>query len=279
MKMVKKILLGMTAAALVLGLAGCKGITVGGDDTVEGEVINGTTTKAYVGKKDGEGYTNNTGDYVREMQLFTTKHYGAFAALTLTDEDKNLSTGNGQLGYVFNYSENDDGTVNFITVGYRWYGKKLQSYVSQYYNIDKSKFNADNFGAPKKSTIKTKDNSKTDSYEIIVEDFFDLDSSKFGTLSDDGSATIGVEVVAEDDGSYKVNYYGSDKLNNYYKLKKNQSADKTITVSKAVTGYSKANQTQIGCYVNVYQGQTLNGFWRFSSIKGEDLPVEGFEQQ
>ena len=278
MKMVKKILLGMTAAALVLGLAGCKGITVGGDDTVEGEVINGTTTKAYVGKKDGEGYTNNTDDYVREMQLFTYKHYGAFAALTLEDEDKTAAIGNGQLGYVFNYSENDNGTVNFITVGYRWREKKLQSYVSQYYNIDKTKFKNENFGAPTGSTIHAKDASETDPYEIIVQDFFELDSSKFGTLSDDGSATIGVEVVAEDDGSYTVNYYGSDKLNNY-KLKKDQSADKTITVSKAVTGYTKATQTKMGCYVNVYMNKTLNGFWRFSSIKGEDLPVEGFEQQ
>jgi len=278
MKMVKKILLGMTAAALVLGLAGCKGITVGGDDTVEGEVINGTTTKAYVGKKDGEGYTNNTGDFVREMQLFTNKHYGAFAALTLTDEDKNSNEGNGQLGYVFNYTENDDETVNFITIGYRWYNKQLQTYVSQYYNVKKSDFKNNNFGAPKNSTIKEKDSTKTTAYEIIVEDFNTLTTSKFGTLSDDGSATIGVEVIAEDDGSYTVKYYGSDKLNNY-KLKKDQEADKTVTIDKKVTGYTKNTQTRMGCYVNVYSGKTLNGFWRFSSIKGEDLPEEGFEQQ
>lgn len=276
MKMVKKVLLGLAAGALVLGLAGCKGITVGGDDSVDGEVINGTTAKAYVGDKDGEGYTNETGDYVREMQLFSTKHYGAFAALTLTDENKNSNDGNGQLGYVFNYTENDDETVNFITIGYRWYNKQLQTYVSQYYNVKKSDFKNDNFGAPKKSTIKEKDSTKTTAYEIIVEDFNTLTTSKFGTLSDDGSATIGVEVIAEEDGSYTVNYYGSEKLDNY-KLKKDQEADKTVTIDKKVTGYTKKTQTKIGCYVNVYSGKTLNGFWRFSSIKGEDLPVEGFE--
>lgn len=284
MKMVKKVLLGLAAGALVLGLAGCKGITVGGDDSVDGEVIKGTTAKAYLGDKDGEGYTNSSDDWVREMQLFSTKHYGAFAALTLTDENKTQAAGatNGVIGFVFNYTENPSGTVNFAIVGYRHYGSKLQTYISQFYNIDKKKFSANNFDCTAKKTAF--DESVTTPYEIEIlkgdtETFCDL---SFAEIDDDGNTTIGVEVIAnakDEDygaGSYTVNYYAADQLANY-KLKANQTPKKAVPILQSVTGYDKKTQTKIGCYVNVYKHKTLNGFWRFSSIKGEDLPVEGFE--
>ena len=284
MKMVKKILLGMTAAALVLGLAGCKGITVG--DQVNGEIIKGTTTKAYLGDKD-DGYTNEGNDWAREMQLFATKHYGAFAALTVEDENPaQKSGGNGVLGYVFNYSENTNGTVNFAIAGYRWYDGKHQTYISQFYNIDTSKFSAKNFGCSEKKSAYS--STETGPYEIVIipttsgNTFENLESwAKFGA---DGNSTIGIEVIANDGtngtkGSYTVNYYGSDKINSKYKLIENSTPDKTVTLSTSVTGYNKKEQTKMGCYVNVYTGCTFKGFWRFSSIKGEDLPVEGFEQQ
>lgn len=284
MKMVKKILLGMTAA-LVLGLAGCKGITVG--DQVNGEIIKGTTTKAYLGDKDN-GYTNEGNDWAREMQLFATKHYGAFAALSVEDENPNATSGgNGVLGYVFNYSENTNGTVNFAIAGYRWYGGKHQTYISQFYNIDTSKFSAQNFGCT--TTKAAYDSSVTTPYEIEVitgtgdEAFENLGSwAKFGT---DGNSTIGIEVIANDGtdgtvkGTYTVNYYGPDKIDSKYKLIENSTPDKTKTLTTSVTGYNERKQTKMGCYVNVYTGCTFKGFWRFSSIKGEDLPVEGFEQQ
>ncbi len=282
MKMVKKILLGMSVAALVIGMTSCNGFTIGGDDTVSGDVINGTTTKAYVGTNENNGYTNSTDGWVREMQLFSTKHYGAFAALTLTGENKNQAAGNsnGLLGYVFNYTENQNGTVNFATIGYRWYGQKLQSYISQFYNIDKTKFSANNFDCT--ATRNSYDATVTTPYEIEILKGATTTYSDLGTwavMNDDGTSTIGIEVVAETDGSYKVNYYGPSKLTTAYKLKADQNPDKIVPISTSITGYSAKKQTKMGCYVNVYTNKTLKGFWRFSSIKGEDIPVEGFEKE
>ena len=273
MKMVKKILLGLAATAAVLSMVGCKGVTVGGDDSIEGTIVNGTTAKAYVGKKDGEGYNNATDSTVREMKLFSTKHYGAFAALTLTDEDKNADEGNGQLGYAFNYTENEDGTVNFITVGFRWNSKKYDTYVSQYYNVDTTKFSTLNFGVSEKKDAY--DENETTAYEIEVATL--PTALNFVTMDADGSATIGVNVIAEDDGSYTIKYYSADKLENYKRKNADAVADKTIPVSNTITGRDSKKQTKMGCYAAVYKQKTLNGFWRFSSIKGEDIPVEGFE--
>ena len=273
MKMVKKILLGLAAGAAVLSMVGCKGVTVGGDDSIEGTIVNGTTSKAYVGKKDGEGCANTTANTIREMKLFSTKHYGAFAALTLTDEDKNANTGNGQLGYAFNYTENEDGTVNFITIGFRWDSKQYDTYVSQYYNVDTTKFSTKNFGVSAKKTAY--DSTVNTPYEIEVATL--PTQLSFVTMDEEGSATVGVNVIAEDDGSYTIKYYSADKLENYKLKNADATADKTITVSNEVTGRDTKKQTKMGCYAAVYGNKTLNGFWRFSSIKGEDLPVEGFE--
>lgn len=272
MKMVNKILLGLAAGAVMLSLVGCKPPTIGAD-SVNGKIINGTTTKAYVGAKDGEGYKNAGTDTDREMQLFATKHESAFAALTLTDEDKTKTTGNGQLGYVFNYTENSDKTVNFITIGFRWNDKKFDTYISQFYNVDTTKFDTPNFGVTAKKNAYDA-NTKTP-YEIEVAALPTVLS--FVDFATDGSATVGVGITANEDGSYKIDYYKADKLDKYYKLTKDAVADKTYTVSSAVTGRTKKEQTKMGCYAAVYGGKTLNGFWRFSSIKGEDLPVEGFE--
>ena len=275
MKMVKKLLLGLAATAAIVALVSCEGVNVGGADSIEGNIINGTTTRAYVGKKADDGITNDASGTIREMKLFATKHKGAFAALTLTGEESGKAS-NGQLGYVFNYTENEDGTVNFITIGFR-YGsqdgtnKKFNTYVSQFYNIDPTQFSKNNFGcdatkAKYDATVKTP-------YEIEVATLpTDLNFVTFGTED----PTVGVEVIAEDNGSYTINYYAASKLNKY-KLIKNSVVDKTITVSSDVTGRTTLKETKLGCYAAVYPGKTLKGSWRFSSIKGEDLPVEGFE--
>ena len=274
MKLTKKFLL-VALAAFAFVFASCEQLnpTLGGDpnaeDSVSGTIINGVTSKAYVGAKDGDGYKNegNTGT-VREMQFFATKHYGAFAALTLQGEDKDATEGNGQLGYVFNKTENEDKTVNFITIGFRWNNKKLDTYVSQFYNVKTDQFSESNFGVSAKKTAFDKDTTTPYEIEIKVLPTV-LDATKFGTLDADGSATVGVEVIAEDDGSYTINYYASSKLDDKFKLKKDQTADMTVEVPATVTGYTKKQQTKIGCYAAVYKNKTLNGFWRFSSIVGE----------
>ena len=275
MKMVKKILLGLTVAA-VIGFTGCQQPTVGGaEDSISGDVINGRTEKAYVGTKAEDGYTNNSStSVVREMKHFATKHYGAFVELSIEGESASATNGNGQLGLVFNYTENSNETVNFTVVGFRQAAGALQTYISQFYNIDKAKFNNQNFGC---SATKTAyDSATTTPYEIVIEAFpTTLSSSTFGTVTN-GEASVGVWVMANENGSYTVAYYNKDKLENH-KLKADQIADKTVLIDNTITGYGAKKQTKIGCYTNVYAGRTLKGSWRFSSILGEDLPDDGFE--
>ncbi len=291
MKMVKKVMLGITAAAVALALVSCTGITAGGaPDSVNGEIIKGTTTKAYLGEKDGDGYTNeDVNNTAREMQLFATKHYGAFAALTL--ENETATSKNGQLGYVFNFTTNEDKTVNFVTIGFRNNQGKSDSYVSQFYNIKKTEFSKTNFGvddsvnanaviikptAAKALTAEAVAAIKGNGVptEIQIEDFFDLGT--WANISD-GTATIGIKVTAEDDGSYSVEYFDNGSIDEKFKLKKDATAKTTKKVSAAIAGNGKKTQTQLGCYAAIYAKQTLKGFWRFSSIVGEDIPEEGFE--
>lgn len=293
MKMVKKIMLGITAAAVALALVSCNGITAGGDDSVKGDIIKGTTTKAYLGEKDGDGYTNQNEGTVREMQLFATKHYGAFAALTL--ENETATSKNGQLGYVFNYTENKDGTVNFVTIGFRNNAGKSDSYISQFYNIKKTEFSKTNFGvntdvnanavvlpasAAKALTAEAvtaiKGSGVPTELQITVGDDGIFNLGSWANISD-GTATIGVKVTAEDDGSYTVEYFDKDSIDDNFKLKNDAVAKGTEIVSAAIAGNGKKTQTRLGCYAAIYAGKTLKGFWRFSSIVGEDIPVEGFE--
>ena len=275
MKLVKKFLLGLTAVAVAAALVSCEGITAGGDptaeDSVNGSIIKGTTAKAYVGEKDGDGYENKNDGTIREMQLFATKHYGAFAALTLQGEKSGES--NGQLGYVFNYTENKDGTVNFITIGFRHNSNnKIDTYVSHYFNVKTSEFSTTNFGATDKGKKTSAADIKAlkesgDSVEVVIEELpTDL---TWASTDENGDCTIGVEVIAEDDGSYTINYYGDSAIDDKFKLKKDSTAKKTVKVSDAITGYEEKTQTKLGCYAAVYSGKTLQGFWRFSNIKGE----------
>lgn len=307
MKMTKKIVLG-ALAAMALVLSGCNGgmlPTVGEEeDSINGRLIKGVTAKAYIGEKDGDGVENKTDKADREMQFFATKHYGAFAALTLKGEKKNTTAANGQLGYVFNYSENKDKTVNFITIGYRNHDGIVDSYVSQFYNISTDEFDAPNFGVSKDATKadgKTAKVKGTDFFEYNMADvtaevletikeskkpteimykdngaiFFKIANFDDVYTAADDELSIGVEVIAEEEdgkkGSYTINYYKT--LKNYKKVA-NSTPVKTVTVPATVTGYTKKTQTKMGCYVNIYAGKTLNGFWRFSEIKGEDVPVE-----
>ena len=303
MKMVKKILLGLAATAAVIAFVGC-GTTVGNDKEEEGgkKIINGSTQKAYLGEKDGEGYENTSDSTNREMKLFATKHYDSFVALTLTDETK--TSVNGQLGYVFNYTENKDdaGTVNFITIGYRNNAGTIDTYISQYYNISTAEFDKPNFGASKdvnnrvkgtdffvykasdvtaETLAAIKASGKPTEIEIVIlgETIGDL---TFENLKNDaGELTIGVDVIANDGtetgkpaGSYTVNYYKG--LTDKYKKASTSTLVKTAFVSNVITGYTKKTETKIGAYVAVYKNSTLNGFWRFSEITGEDIPLEEF---
>ena len=301
MKMVRKILLGLVATAAVISFVGCQGTTVGEDEDGAPKIINGSTAKAYVGAKDGEGYTNENESTNREMKLFTTKHYGSFAALTLTGETK--SSYNGQLGYVFNYTKNKDKTVNFITVGYRNNHGIIDTYISQFYNISESEFDKPNFGVSEDvndreagkdffiytnvNTITTEKLAEIKATGKPTEIYITPLNTQIGSLTFDnlkngnGDLTIGVEVVSNDGktagkpaGSYTVNYY-TDLTNDYKKVEAATVVD-TAFVPATVTGYTKAEQTEIGCYVAVYGKKTLNGFWRFSEISGEDIPLEEF---
>lgn len=132
MKMVKKILLGLTATALVLGMASCK------MDSGEGETEGDKYNRKMTVDATAEGKPMANGAKYRRFWEELSGNEGCAALKTDIEIDyKNSVTDNGvaTAGLIFNLNKQDNGQVEFILVGV----SKAGYYVERYYNIDKGK--------------------------------------------------------------------------------------------------------------------------------------------
>ena len=133
MKMVKKILLGLTATALVLGMASCK-MGAGEGDT-EGKKDDLTMTV----DATSEGKAMENGAKYRRFWKELSSNEGCAALTTdILIDTKNSVTDNGvaTTGLIFNLNKQEgDDKVEFILVGI----SKAGYYVERYYDIEKGK--------------------------------------------------------------------------------------------------------------------------------------------
>ncbi len=133
MKMVKKILLGLTAASLVIGMASCK------MDSGEGETEGDKYNRKMTVDATAEGKAMANGAKYRRFWEELSGNEGCAALKTDIEIDyKNSVTDNGvaTAGLIFNLNkQKGDDKVEFILVGI----SKAGYYVERYYDIDKGK--------------------------------------------------------------------------------------------------------------------------------------------
>lgn len=272
------------------------------------DYITGTASNATVNKE-------NTGtDNMRNLPILKTKHWGSRAVITQTDIE--TAKAHGVMGYAFNviyhkagdakegggtYAQN---TADFTLVSVTYAGAPIY-YISAYRNI--TDFQGINFGVADSKVYKAAndaDGSKfrncTEACEYEIEALPGYSTSAHEVHSprtqnlpltackwnaDAKTLKVTINVTANDDGSYTIDFYNPDdvlKDNGSWKSKSNvEAATKRITktLPNYVTGYSAkslSTQAYLGVYANVYPSQTLKGTWRLSAIKGE-AEVEEFE--
>lgn len=309
MKMVKKILFGLVVITTLLTLTGCPkdlGDFLNNnddDDQVDtdqmvGDVITGTAGNAKIDK------ANETLNNARDIQLLATKHYGSRAKIIQQDIDPNNA--HGVQGFVFNVVKHEAGDevgtrvydknmVDFMVVSIGYAGGP-NYYISAYRNI--SNLQAQNFGASEASSAANFLKATTPVEYVIVAQPSSLNGKVRGKRnsnlpegaykydSDEKELTVTINVVAEDDGSYTVQFYDPEEVissttGGWVSSLKLKDIDPTkeITIPATVTGYEGKTQTYIGVYANVYpyhdtandtnEEFKLKGSWRLSGIKGE----------
>ena len=129
MKMVKKILLGMVATAIVIALSGCK---IPGTDDDRG-VIKGSYNNYSI------DYTNETDGY-RAYKPTKLKHAGALVKVTFKEPaNDNWS----KMGVIFDLTEDENNVREFYIIGLAG-ANTANCYVSKFSNV--TDIQAENFG-------------------------------------------------------------------------------------------------------------------------------------
>ena len=276
MKMVKRILLGLAAGAVVLGFAGCK--EAGGNE----DLIKVSGSSASI------DYTNENGSVTRGFKTLGTKHLDAICHISMDVKGLNGSgqVSNGTMGYIFNLVKNEDESYNFTIASARYNQstQKTEAYVETFKNVAADKLEEELSGGSHAKGDKT-----WSGYG------FNLDVKPVG-----GKLDLWIDVAAQgqgmvnnkltdyeyrtkgDAGTYIVKFFDKDPgrklgLGSYdLTYKNNVTPLATLTVEKkdVNTTYDTAKgltsmQAETGFYANVYAGQTLSGTWKFEEIMKE----------
>ena len=273
MKMVKKILLGLAAAAAVLSLASC-GLK---DDDPEG-AITGSGSNYKV------NYTNpstKAKDYYRAYNTTSLRHSGALVKVTFDDPSE---CKNSKMGLIFDLKDSVNekaakGVRDFFIIGI---GAEDALYVSKYENI--VDIQGDNFGA--KTTGNAAEGEATETeYIKLANGNCDLTSA----TNEDGSISLYIYCKANKEGEYKFALLAGEPTDSNKKMKIDDldldnlpSGVTKLELPAVKTGCTKANnvgtianavaavdsdskivQNKLAVYAMIDASATLTGSWKF----------------
>ena len=277
MKMVKKILLGLTAAAAVVSFAGCKQV----DDP--NEAITGSNNDYAV------DYTNDGDSIYRAYKSTSLKHAGALVKVTIENpEADNFS----KMGLIFDLHDNstNNDLKDFYIMALAGATSKKNFYVSKFESIQD--IQADNFGA---STSATAGNPK----ETEIVQLIDANKISNYAKNADGSITVYLYYKAfkNTTGDTSKGYYEwgvyqfSDEQATVAKAQMKQNTNGATNATLTALGGSclKSNtienafvlgtgnalpQNQIAVYAMINPGKTLKGKWQFLDMYLEAEEIE-----
>ena len=270
MKKITKVLMAAVAVS-TLCFAGCKMP----EDVIGGDIFDGWSTE----KNDETGaeitatinYNNpseDPEDIERGILLFKNKKKD-IAVNVVMDDAKKVP---GFMSVIFNQTENKDGTLNFIALGFNsnTNGNKAKIACTYYKNVDKKDFKEKNFG-------------RTGEYAKDCIEFLEgKDGFEVINISPvDGKLNVGFVITAkEGDTPYEVRVYGNKTATELNAIA-DAIASKTTTDDGVIAGSvkefsitnsdlgrtdTKKIEAGIGFYANVYAGKTLKGEWQVGDM-------------
>ena len=284
MKLSKVLLSSAVAAALVFGFAGCKaddsenafsGKKVDFDNAYVTVADDGTVKNA---KKTDKDAIENIDYYYRAFNKLVQKHYGSTCVITLTPQSSTKY--DGVAGFVFDMTENNDKTYNFLIASVRYdpSTKKLGTYISKFTKAlikDNNFSKASNFtdlNGDQLSTIETSTGAveKELAKGADGSTYYNFKTTDFAIDSTTGNLVVVVKVTQDKStGNYTVSYYKSLEDS-----KTDTNAVKAFTIDDSDTTESGYDQEKMAMYVNIYQGQHFVGEFAFKDTVGNDIPFE-----
>lgn len=266
MKMTKKIMLGVVAAAAIL-MTGCQK-EVGEIDWKGGTKVEGV--KTFTVSQENEADAT-----IRGMKRVGT--FDRVAGTCVVSQTEVGTTGwNGQTGFIAGLVENEDKSFNFLVTGVRVNNGKPETYVSYYCNITKAdledkEHKSKNFGAyaDGKDVTKTAfDASVTTPYEIPLLAF---PTALPTDMVKDGVLTATIQIAENTDGGFIVTWYKDavvaegaiDRLD-YTQMTPVTVAGKMplIVAGEKVGRTAASKKGDLYVYANIQSGKTLNGSWK-----------------
>ncbi len=263
MKMVKKILLGLTAAAAVISFVSCSGIA---NDNAEEE-----------GKKDDKTITVNASssdknyeadkDYKRAFVQLGKLEQVQEVTSTLTFNKDEVA--NGVVGYAFdlNYDKDAedkdiDDSYNFVLIGFN--PSLGMYYVERYKDVSMDANNGYTNAKSLGKYISYIKGSWTTDYVTEKEDFVKATEGKHYSVDTDGNVSIKITISQATDLKYEVKL-GSEKVAEYTRTDKS-AKDPTKYVN--VTKEGKA-QGGIALYANAKNGLNFKVNCKTEVTKGK----------
>ena len=304
MKLSKKVIAAMSAAALLAMAGTFVACSDDDDDDPEGAITKVDSDNYTVDYDNSEGYgtdsdtkSGSLGTY-RAWARTSLKHLGALTKITFKKGDADAGKGSGVMGFAWDLKQgtaladgdDEDNTkpLTFNLLGLRNNNGTLQYYVSRYYNItDKQKTN---FGVESANSTKINPESEpTAATEWIVEDIKALS----GVDLSGETADVWVEIVAVGDTHGSDEIKALDEYKNasdgawvvaIYAKDPSQNQD-TVAIGKVVipakadgaigSGYdAKPSQSKQAVYANIYKGHHLVGAWEYVDTYAADEVVE-----
>lgn len=276
MKMVKKIMFGLVAAATILSLVSCDGL-LNKDD--EAGAIKGS------GKKYKVSYKNESADKpYRAYKATTLKHAGGLVKVTF--DSNNVST--SKMGIIFDLKDDDvnEGAREFYIIGLNPRSDVSNFYVSKFTNV--TDIQAYNFGTEESSTNTDEQNAAVKANpakEVEIVPLAKANNITFPAADADGKYSVYVYYKALTDGSFdwKILNIDDDIAKAYDFAEGNFVSSAVIksgnTKAKAGTEYEtcdegKQPQNKIAFYSQIAPNTELKGSW---NVIGTYLEAEDAE--
>ena len=266
MKKITKVLMAAVAVS-TLCFAGCKNA----NDVIGGDLFDYTTEK-----NDDTGaeitasidYTNASEEEIeRGILLFNNKKKD-IAVNVVMDDAKKVP---GFMSVIFNKTENKDGTLNFIALGFNSNtdGNKAKIACTYYKNVDKKDFKEKDFGR-----------AGADCKEILANTWYNSNISP----DKDGKLNVGFVITAKKGSDpYTVRIYGNKTAIELNKIADAIGTEKTdddgvigtpekqFDITAAELGLERTAESAkieagIGFYANVYAKSTLKGEWQVGDM-------------
>ena len=275
MKKFTKVLMAAVPVS-TLCFAGCKNA-----NDLLGEEFIDYTTKAEVEGAEAVAtinYTNETDDIERGLRFFSNKKKDIAMNVVMENSDNDP----GFMSVIFNKTDNGDGTLNFIALGYnaKNSGGKAKIACTYYKNVKEEDFAEANFG--KTDTDKS---SLDDDIQELMPNANDAGFVVTNIAPEaDGKLNVGFVITANKGSNpYTVRIYANKTAKELKEIVKAIDSEKTddddvignpekeFNIKAADLGLARNAgsakiEAGIGFYANVYAKETLKGEWQVGDI-------------